>query len=221
MRTGFNPLQIGSTLQKRNEERAKKYAEIVSIPYKSGQHFKNRCDPHTPHPARPPAPVSIPYKSGQHFKTLISETSSSGASRFQSPTNRVNTSKSWTSSTRSTVRIACFNPLQIGSTLQKKSSPLPPSPCCTGFNPLQIGSTLQKLSMSSSIKQSTPCVSIPYKSGQHFKNEGHGSPSRHSIYWFQSPTNRVNTSKRAAGPPRQPRGTGFQSPTNRVNTSNG
>ena len=194
--TCFNPLQIGSTLQTPDmKQELKGPCSGVSIPYKSGQHFKlillsllsaKRYS------------VSIPYKSGQHFKhrliaritrafgqTFQSPTNRVNTSNtklagrydfvltaFQSPTNRVNTSNKWRR-LRACRRCAAhrFNPLQIGSTLQ--------TPSCTNFdaetvfpcfNPLQIGSTLQ----------TTTRCSIP-------------TPTIGGLT-FQSPTNRVNTS---------------------------
>ena len=141
--------------------------------------------------------------------------------RFQSPTKRVNTSKAERESGARGNPPDGFNPLQSGSTLQKirdKSSiqtlatmfqsptkRVNTSKCVLAcrriglllrrFNPLQSGSTLQK----------------PLKLR---------SQSTNSIFRFQSPTKRVNTSKTSrdcrttsARPSR------FQSPTKRVNTS--
>ena len=65
---------------------------------------------------------------------------------FQSPRNRVNTSKEGGAGQGRRVMVSSFNPLEIGSTLQKSMT----RRCwiaLTGasFNPLEIGSTLQKM----------------------------------------------------------------------------
>ena len=90
----------------------------VSIPYKSGQHFKIGEEWNFTLPND--AAVSIPYKSGQHFKSLLT------IAAKKSKRER-------------------FNPLQIGSTLQNELND-DPMGLRSGrrFNPLQIGSTLQK-----------------------------------------------------------------------------
>ena len=192
--------------------------EQVSIPYKSGQHFKTvggRPD------GEGPAGRFNPLQIGSTLQNVSVRRDPHAADEFQSPTNRVNTSKcsgvgygrvggyGFQSPTnrvntskrlcvvgkRSTCRID-FNPLQIGSTLQKRegretggvqqsvdfnplqigstlqnSRPAPPrgSAATPNFNPLQIGSTLQKQRMSTSWGVSPAPISIPYKSGQHFK----------------------------------------------------
>ena len=165
--------------------------------------------------------VSIPYKSGQHFKM------SDECTRIQQAIRR-------------------FNPLQIGSTLQKRAvDDLVEPGVLSGFNPLQIGSTLQKYEMKnqltieqvvafqsptnrvntskryslSSSAAPPSSVSIPYKSGQHFKIEHTYGTAADLGFAFQSPTNRVNTSNFVRTSALLGRNSAFQSPTNRVNTS--
>ena len=66
-------------------------------------------------------------------------------SRFQSPRNRVNTSKSSSPSCRGAASSSAgFNPLEIGSTLQNHLRLWRVHRPPVGFNPLEIGSTLQK-----------------------------------------------------------------------------
>ena len=64
----------------------------VSIPYKAGQHFKSGLG--RPRSGAMWTWISIPYKAGQHFKTIRKVfLRGKGQDMFQSPTNRVNTSK--------------------------------------------------------------------------------------------------------------------------------
>ena len=73
-------------------KRKKQYR--VSIPYKSGQHFKIMNNKATRSRKEKPMTVSIPYKSGQHFKKNNDGVHPPRRPQgFQSPTNRVNTSK--------------------------------------------------------------------------------------------------------------------------------
>ena len=113
---------------------------------------------------------------------------------FQSPTKRVNTSK-----------------LVDFFSLERKGY--------FGFNPLQSGSTLQNSVATRVSLYAWLDVSIPYKAGQHFKNQPAHNRFDGFFVQFQSPTKRVNTSKS----PSQLIGIWilrtFQSPTKRVNTS--
>ena len=142
---GFNPLEIGSTLQK----------PIHLVLMREGlqwfQSPRNRVN------------TSKSYH--------LADLPDCHRGSFQSPRNRVNTSKNQPIFVSGRLQGAGFNPLEIGSTLQKRRrSSTSHSPSTSSFNPLEIGSTLQKRCQ---IR----------------------SPRDRGMWMFQSPRNRVNTSK--------------------------
>ena len=164
---GFNPLQIGSTLQ--NHHHAGRYrvcSLLVSIPYKSGQHFKSNS---LYLQRNSYIIVSIPYKSGQHFKKGWPPVSRRQSVRVSIPYKSGQHFKVGPVVALSIVSRSVSIPYKSGQHFKK------------GRPPVDYPARSQ--------------VSIPYKSGQHFKSVCNSPRIGRGGAKFQSPTNRVNTSK--------------------------
>ena len=116
--------------------------------------------------------VSIPYKSGQHFKCRLGARGyRHPVPQFQSPTNRVNTSNvRVTQSVADFEQAMGFNPLQIGSTLQMQEYDYEESTASKLFqSPTNRVNTSNRIITHNTQVSCQRTVSIPYKSGQHFK----------------------------------------------------
>ena len=140
---------------------------------------------------------------------------------FQSPRNRVNTSKIIILAVGAGIGSACrcFNPLEIGSTLQKQVLSVGhPHRGRRGFNPLEIGSTLQKPIQRLIVREIVGSFN-PLEIGSTLQKRELRLRAMNIQAAFQSPRNRVNTSKLYNDRPRATHSTRFQSPRNRVNTS--
>ena len=141
----FNPLQIGSTLQIRHDgstgcawrEQFQSPTNRVNTSNKNG--LADRI-------VEQEIEVSIPYKSGQHFKLGAASAWVRKWTMSFNPLQIGSTLQIMDDDTALSILLSgtSFNPLQIGSTLQIRGHGPPKcGSSSSGFNPLQIGSTLQ------------------------------------------------------------------------------
>ena len=160
----FNPLQIGSTLQILREH-TRRYKIVNGFnPLQIGSTLQ-LCRPRSRrclHGRR-----FNPLQIGSTLQTSgASNTKIAKFCEFQSPTNRVNTSNQ-IGVREIAVSAVMFqsptNRVNTSNVIRPAPQPAAETSC---FNPLQIGSTLQILDCS--FQLGVAKVSIPYKSGQHF-----------------------------------------------------
>ena len=215
---------------------------FVSIPYKSGQHFKNVDVEELKKGGA--CRVSIPYKSGQHFKIYpgcpwktvpilgfnplqIGSTLQNldylkawdfTVWAFQSPTNRVNTSKNGRRPRTKALAATFQSPTNRVNT-SKETCGYIDLEADDGFqSPTNRVNTSKKFNVR--LAALTPSkVSIPYKSGQHFKIEPHPKSRRQKYCSCFNPLQIGSTLQKRKGRGAHRARTLFQSPTNRVNTS--
>ena len=240
----FNPLQIGSTLQKSSGVvGGRGGAGEVSIPHKSGQHFKmyrvsQQCGRAGPQFQSPTNRVNTSKTKGIYPQV-------NALCWFQSPTNRVNTSKTVLGRWRTTRCEHVSIPYKSGQhfkTARERVRAVRSRPCVS--IPYKSGQHFKTTTVHRDDMNKKGDVSIPYKSGQHFKTSGERvSPRQASLVsipyksgqHFKSVSNSVlsrlinkvsipyksgqHFKTRVPAGQRTEVSDGFQSPTNRVNTS--